>query len=463
MLFLRGLRWRRGFSAAVLLVGLISAAVAAIGPLYARASSESTLTDELRAGGARAGLSFSSVWGVNDRQRPGPGWAAASGRRRPSPGTAPPFAASRLVVTAKNAAGAVHDAEHDGLARGPVRAHHRHRRPLPHRGRPGHRPGRHDALRPRVGGSGDELTLHQGIEAPGRRSSTARSSGTVAHRRRLPAPRLRRAVLVRPRLLPVRCSARAVTSVVRAGADAVFVQPAQFDARARPVRRRPPCCRRPRRSTSTCRSSRDARPPRRRRRAARASGRSAAPLPAPDSARRTYPAMRTGPQPGAGRRRAGQAAGRDRHARRRPRARRVQPAGAVPGRRRRGRGPRRRDRAGQAARAATAAHGRVRAGRARDALAGRGAAGLPARAGDDARRSRPLGAGRRHAGRPDDGHRLGSGARPSPAARSRPRWPRRAPSPVPSSSSGATPRRPGTARSGCWPSTSRSPSSPWPR
>ena len=54
MLFLRGLRWRRGFSAAVLLVGMISAAVAAIGPLYARASSESTLTDELRPPG-RAG------------------------------------------------------------------------------------------------------------------------------------------------------------------------------------------------------------------------------------------------------------------------------------------------------------------------------------------------------------------------------------------------------------------------
>ena len=66
MLFLRGLGWRRGFSAAVLVVGLISAAVAAIGPLYARASSESTLTDELRSGGSGTGLAFSSAVPVED-------------------------------------------------------------------------------------------------------------------------------------------------------------------------------------------------------------------------------------------------------------------------------------------------------------------------------------------------------------------------------------------------------------
>lgn len=58
MLFLRGLRWRRGFSAAVLLVGIVSAAVAVLGPLYARAASESTLTDDLRAAGSNAGLAF---------------------------------------------------------------------------------------------------------------------------------------------------------------------------------------------------------------------------------------------------------------------------------------------------------------------------------------------------------------------------------------------------------------------
>lgn len=58
MLFLRGLRWRRGFAVAVLLVGTISAAVATLGPLYARAASESTLTDQLRSATYHAGLSF---------------------------------------------------------------------------------------------------------------------------------------------------------------------------------------------------------------------------------------------------------------------------------------------------------------------------------------------------------------------------------------------------------------------
>ena len=66
MLFLRGLGWRRGFSAAVLVVGLISAAVAGIGPLYARAASESTLTDELRSGGSDAGLAFTASVDAGD-------------------------------------------------------------------------------------------------------------------------------------------------------------------------------------------------------------------------------------------------------------------------------------------------------------------------------------------------------------------------------------------------------------
>lgn len=94
MLFLRGLRWRGGFSAAVLLVGLISAAVAAIGPLYARASSESTLTDELRAGGSQTGLAFTSprpaddAAGISDI-------AHRIGSALHVPGTAPRFVASR--------------------------------------------------------------------------------------------------------------------------------------------------------------------------------------------------------------------------------------------------------------------------------------------------------------------------------------------------------------------------------
>ena len=66
VLFLRGLRWRRGFSAAVLLVATISAALAAIGPLYARASSESTLTDELRDARWHTGLAFTAFADARD-------------------------------------------------------------------------------------------------------------------------------------------------------------------------------------------------------------------------------------------------------------------------------------------------------------------------------------------------------------------------------------------------------------
>jgi hypothetical protein len=99
VLFLRGLLWRRGFTAAVLMVATISAAVAAIGPLYARAASESTLTDELRAAGARAGLSFNFI-GLAGH----PGAAAADGdlaRRNTAAGFAPPLEARSVVITAK--------------------------------------------------------------------------------------------------------------------------------------------------------------------------------------------------------------------------------------------------------------------------------------------------------------------------------------------------------------------------
>jgi hypothetical protein len=61
VLLLRGLRWRLGYTVAVLLVGLVGAAVAAIGPLYARAAGESALTDQLTAAGARAGLAFTAA------------------------------------------------------------------------------------------------------------------------------------------------------------------------------------------------------------------------------------------------------------------------------------------------------------------------------------------------------------------------------------------------------------------
>ena len=100
MLFLRGLRWRRGFSAAVLLVGVISAAVAVLGPLYARAASESTLTDDLRAAGSNAGLSF-----VVDGESRDLGAADAVQRRIGSVTTARwfgrPIRGGSLVVTAR--------------------------------------------------------------------------------------------------------------------------------------------------------------------------------------------------------------------------------------------------------------------------------------------------------------------------------------------------------------------------
>jgi hypothetical protein len=66
MLLLRGMRWRLGYSVAVLLVGLVSAAVAAVGPLYARAAAESTLTDGLRDAGAGTGLAFTASADVSD-------------------------------------------------------------------------------------------------------------------------------------------------------------------------------------------------------------------------------------------------------------------------------------------------------------------------------------------------------------------------------------------------------------
>jgi len=58
-LFARALWWRRGLGAAVLVVATITTAVAALGPLYAEAAAQSTLTDRLVATpSAQTGLSF---------------------------------------------------------------------------------------------------------------------------------------------------------------------------------------------------------------------------------------------------------------------------------------------------------------------------------------------------------------------------------------------------------------------
>jgi putative ABC transport system permease protein len=60
LLSLRGIWWRRGVSAAVFAVATLTMAVAAIGPIYARATSQSTLGDELRGAASAAGLAFST-------------------------------------------------------------------------------------------------------------------------------------------------------------------------------------------------------------------------------------------------------------------------------------------------------------------------------------------------------------------------------------------------------------------
>ena len=46
---LRGLWWRRGLTAAVIIVATITTTAAALGPMYARAAGESTLRDRLAA------------------------------------------------------------------------------------------------------------------------------------------------------------------------------------------------------------------------------------------------------------------------------------------------------------------------------------------------------------------------------------------------------------------------------
>ncbi|HJQ02979.1 MAG TPA: FtsX-like permease family protein [Jatrophihabitans sp.] len=58
-LLLRALWWRRGLSAATLLVALITIGAGSLGPLYARAADESTLRDRLLASPTQAALHYS--------------------------------------------------------------------------------------------------------------------------------------------------------------------------------------------------------------------------------------------------------------------------------------------------------------------------------------------------------------------------------------------------------------------
>ena len=59
-LILRGLMFRRGLTAAVLVVGVITTAAAALGPMFARAAGESTLQDHFTADAAKTNLHFNA-------------------------------------------------------------------------------------------------------------------------------------------------------------------------------------------------------------------------------------------------------------------------------------------------------------------------------------------------------------------------------------------------------------------
>lgn len=100
MIFWRGLRWRAGFSLAVLVVGIVGAAVAALGPVYARAAAESALTDELRAAGSQAGLAFTQDSSAGGGVAAARFWARAGAGAR-VPGFGAPVRGESLLATAR--------------------------------------------------------------------------------------------------------------------------------------------------------------------------------------------------------------------------------------------------------------------------------------------------------------------------------------------------------------------------
>ena len=64
-LVLRGLWWRRGLTAAVIIVAAITTMSAALGPMYARAAGESTLRDQLNTAAVTAtGLHYQATTDV---------------------------------------------------------------------------------------------------------------------------------------------------------------------------------------------------------------------------------------------------------------------------------------------------------------------------------------------------------------------------------------------------------------
>src|SRR4051812_25617217 len=79
-LLLRALWWRRGLSAATLLVAVITIAAGSLGPMFARAADESTLRDRLTESASDAALHFTFI---RDLQTDGDLAAAAAGGPQP--------------------------------------------------------------------------------------------------------------------------------------------------------------------------------------------------------------------------------------------------------------------------------------------------------------------------------------------------------------------------------------------
>ena len=85
-LVLRGLWWRRGLTAGVVVVAVLTATAAALGPIYARGAGESTLHDQLTGASWRTGLHASTVTDVGTRGR-----YAALRAASPAPGRLPGY------------------------------------------------------------------------------------------------------------------------------------------------------------------------------------------------------------------------------------------------------------------------------------------------------------------------------------------------------------------------------------
>lgn len=225
MIFLRGLWWRRGVAVAVLFVGALGAAVAALGPLYSRAATESALTQELRSAGFHVGLAFSRDTNSTDPAFRARFLAQTRGATRVR-GFGRPIYAESLVVTVF-APGATASADSTMVYRSGVCAH-------VHvvSGRCPSRPGETMVPAADASGSGGwrlgrSLQLHQPIKP-----------GDIQEQDGVPVGTVRVVATYRPRDIadpywfgqPYFASALGseVTSALKTGADAIFVTAGQF-------------------------------------------------------------------------------------------------------------------------------------------------------------------------------------------------------------------------------------------